>query len=247
MKQEIKCGVIRDLLPLYEDGVASEETTQLVREHLKDCPACQEELRKMRVPVSMPAEKDGELWERYKRRQNQLRRKKNLRITCVLCLLAAAVVFCLCYTLIPRSWDQVSGMTEPNRVMGTYTHTTFQSGSPELDIWWLNNTSGAAVTGIVMDVLNGATYRAELGNLLSYIPFLPQNISVSMEGLEGSIVLDLVKDNTTVANVILYKVGKDCEVHVDVWDQTYDTFTYHTDREIFDQIAAIICEYGEEQ
>ena len=62
MKHEIKCGVIHDLLPLYEDGVASEETTQLVREHLKDCPACQEELRKMRVPVSMPAEKDGELW-----------------------------------------------------------------------------------------------------------------------------------------------------------------------------------------
>ena len=245
MKYEVECGVIHDLLPLYEDGAASEETTQLVREHLKDCPVCRKELQKMRVPISMPAEKDGELWERYKRRQNQLRRKKNIRTVCVLFLLAAVVVFCLCYTFIPRNWDWVSGVTEPDRVGGTYTYTTFQSGSPELDIWWLNNASGATLTNVVMDVLNDATYRAELGNLLSYIPFLPQDTSV--EGLEGSIVLDLVKDNVTVANVILYNVGKDCEVHVDVWDQPYGTFSYHTDREIFDQIAAIICEYGEKQ
>lgn len=245
MKHEAECGVIRDLLPLYEDGAASEETTQLVREHIKDCPACREELRKMRVPVSIPAKEDGELWERYKRRQDQLRRKKNIRIACVLSLVAAAVVFCLCYTLIPRSWDRVSGVTEPDRVRGTYTHTTFQSGSPEFDIWWLNNASGVALTSTVTDVLDSATYRAELGNLLSYIPFLPQNTSV--KALEGSIVLDFVKDNETFTNVILYNMGKDCEVHVDVWNQPYGTFIYHADREIFDQIAAIICEYGEKQ
>ena len=245
MKHEVECGVIRDLLPLYEDGAASEETTQLVREHIKGCPACREELRKMRVPVSIPAKENGELWERYKRRQDQLRRKKNIRIACVLSLVAAAVVFCLYYTLIPRSWDRVSGVTEPDRVGGTYTYTTFQSGSPELDIWWLNNASGVALTSTVTDVLDSATYRAELGNLLSYIPFLPQNTSV--KAFEGSIVLDLVKDNETFTNVILYNMGRDCEVHVDVWNQPYGTFIYHTDREIFDQIAAIICEYREKQ
>ena len=245
MKHEVECGVIRDLLPLYEDGAASEETTQLVREHIKGCPACREELRKMRVPVSIPAKENGELWERYKRRQDQLRRKKNIRIACVLSLVAAAVVFCLYYTLIPRSWDRVSGVTEPDRVRGTYTHTTFQSGSPEFDIWWLNNASGVALTSTVTDVLDSATYRAELGNLLSYIPFLPQNTSV--KAFEGSIVLDLVKDNETFTNVILYNMGRDCEVHVDVWNQPYGTFIYHTDREIFDQIAAIICEYREKQ
>lgn len=245
MKHEVECGVIRDLLPLYEDGAASEETTQLVREHIKDCPACREELRKMRVPVSMPAEEDRELWERYKRRQDQLRRKKNIRIACVLSLLAAGIMFCLCYVLIPRSWDQVSGVTEPERVMGTYTHTTFQSGSPGFEFWWLDNASGATVTGAVMDVLDAAAYRAELSNLLSHIPFLPQDTSVA--GLEGSIILDFVKDNETFANVILYNMGRDCEVHVDVWNQPYGTFIYHTDREMFDRIAAIICEYGEKQ
>ena len=35
---KIPCGVIRDLLPLYVEDLASEETKQLLDEHLADCP-----------------------------------------------------------------------------------------------------------------------------------------------------------------------------------------------------------------
>ena len=31
------CNVIRDLLPLYHDGVCSPESRQLVEEHLEKC------------------------------------------------------------------------------------------------------------------------------------------------------------------------------------------------------------------
>lgn len=34
------CEVVKDLLPLYEDGVLSEETEKLVREHLAACQSC---------------------------------------------------------------------------------------------------------------------------------------------------------------------------------------------------------------
>ncbi len=37
----MKCNVIKDLLPLYVDDCCSEESSQLVREHLKECAACQ--------------------------------------------------------------------------------------------------------------------------------------------------------------------------------------------------------------
>jgi predicted anti-sigma-YlaC factor YlaD len=36
----IPCNVIKDLLLLYENGEASEETKNLVEEHLKDCDEC---------------------------------------------------------------------------------------------------------------------------------------------------------------------------------------------------------------
>lgn len=42
---DISCAVIRDLLPLYHDGVCSEDSCRLVEEHLQNCPACAAELR----------------------------------------------------------------------------------------------------------------------------------------------------------------------------------------------------------
>jgi hypothetical protein len=45
---KIDCSVIRDLLPLYADDVCSPASRQLVEEHLPDCPACADVLRRLR-------------------------------------------------------------------------------------------------------------------------------------------------------------------------------------------------------
>ena len=41
----IKCEVIRDLLPLYVEGVVSEESRALIEEHLSECADCSEYLK----------------------------------------------------------------------------------------------------------------------------------------------------------------------------------------------------------
>ena len=43
---DISCEIVRDLLPLYHDGVCSPESRAAVEEHLKNCPACRAELEK---------------------------------------------------------------------------------------------------------------------------------------------------------------------------------------------------------
>ena len=46
---KITCNIIEDLLPLYVDDMVSEDSRQLVEEHLKMCPACrkmQEEMQR---------------------------------------------------------------------------------------------------------------------------------------------------------------------------------------------------------
>ena len=40
----MNCDIVRDLLPLYEDGLCSEESRKAVEEHLKTCEACREAL-----------------------------------------------------------------------------------------------------------------------------------------------------------------------------------------------------------
>ncbi|MBP3479185.1 MAG: zf-HC2 domain-containing protein, partial [Oscillospiraceae bacterium] len=37
---KISCKVIEDMLPIYYDGVCSNESAALVEEHLRDCTDC---------------------------------------------------------------------------------------------------------------------------------------------------------------------------------------------------------------
>ena len=46
---KLDCEVIRDLLPLYAEHIASPASTALVEEHLESCEACREELRQMQM------------------------------------------------------------------------------------------------------------------------------------------------------------------------------------------------------
>ena len=48
------CNIIRDLLPLYHDGVCSEESRQAVEEHLQSCESCRLVLEEMTAPLPEP-------------------------------------------------------------------------------------------------------------------------------------------------------------------------------------------------
>lgn len=49
--KEIKCDIIRDLLPSYSDKISSESTNELVNEHLKNCKECREILKNMNKEI----------------------------------------------------------------------------------------------------------------------------------------------------------------------------------------------------
>ena len=44
MKNEINCEIIKDLLPLYVDKLVSEETKNIVEEHIEECDNCKSTL-----------------------------------------------------------------------------------------------------------------------------------------------------------------------------------------------------------
>ena len=45
---KLECDVIRDLLPLYAEKLASPASSALVEQHLAACPACRAELERMK-------------------------------------------------------------------------------------------------------------------------------------------------------------------------------------------------------
>lgn len=84
---KLDCDVIRDLLPLYAEKLASPASSALVEQHLAACPACRAELEQMEkpVPVQPELQPDAPLLGIRKTLQ-----KKSIRIA------AAAVLTVLC-------------------------------------------------------------------------------------------------------------------------------------------------------
>lgn len=48
---KISCEIIKDLLPLYNDGVCSEESKAVIEEHLSHCDICKAALSAMKEDV----------------------------------------------------------------------------------------------------------------------------------------------------------------------------------------------------
>ena len=51
---KINCNIIRDILPLYVDGVVSADTSALVEEHMTECEDCRQEAERMKAHMSLP-------------------------------------------------------------------------------------------------------------------------------------------------------------------------------------------------
>ncbi len=58
---EINCAIIKDILPLYIDGVVSDETKALIEEHLSNCNICKRELELLKQPTIIPDNIDAKL------------------------------------------------------------------------------------------------------------------------------------------------------------------------------------------
>lgn len=94
--KEIKCTIIQDLLPLYVDDIVSNDTKELIEQHLKTCQTCQKEYQQMTETLYIPIENKVTLFEKINKKWQ---RKKIILIggsiltTLLLCLAVFSYVF----------------------------------------------------------------------------------------------------------------------------------------------------------
>ena len=53
--EKISCSIAKDLLPLYIEGILSEETAQVVELHLQTCENCKKDFEIMRQDFVFPS------------------------------------------------------------------------------------------------------------------------------------------------------------------------------------------------
>lgn len=109
---KISCEIIEDLLPLYADGICSEESRKLVVGHIAECGKCRSKLEAMtaEIPKSsddIPEMKNGNVFKKYHR--------SYVRLAVITLLLCAAViipaVFCSVLTINEESNQGMSWST----------------------------------------------------------------------------------------------------------------------------------------
>ena len=97
MKNE--CNIIRDLLPLYVENMASSDTAAFVEEHLSACAECREECDRMREPEASPANTDTVPLVKLKQK---MRKKKIQTIICTAILVLALLISTLAVLNAPE-------------------------------------------------------------------------------------------------------------------------------------------------
>ena len=108
---KLDCEVIRDLLPLYAEHIASPASTALVEKHLESCEACRAELRQMQLPVPVQPEPqpDAPLKGIRKTLQKKSIRTVAAAVLAVLC--AVALVFWMGTARAPATAEQAQFWT----------------------------------------------------------------------------------------------------------------------------------------
>lgn len=99
---KISCDVIQDLLPLYVENLASEDSRKMVEEHIRECPKCKKQLEKMTSGINIAIDTDiGPL----RKIEFALQRKKILTI--IFAVLATFVILTVAfaYVLSPRYFN----------------------------------------------------------------------------------------------------------------------------------------------
>ena len=84
MKNDLSCGVVRDLLPSYVENLLGKESQEAVERHLENCPECRAEQEAMASPPE--AEETAKEVDYLKRVKKGTARKMILAVVCTILL-----------------------------------------------------------------------------------------------------------------------------------------------------------------
>ena len=123
MKNDLSCEVVRDLLPSYLDGVASDASKDAVERHMEECPDCRETLRRMKEPeeTALTEEKEIDYLKKVRRQSS----RKVTTIVSLVVLLALAVTLGIMYKGVPANPGSLAAVVTVRdktvRLTGTFS------------------------------------------------------------------------------------------------------------------------------
>ena len=110
MKNDLTCGVVRDLLPSYVEGLTSQETNVAVERHLADCQDCARLRADLTGETADPAEESKEV-DYLKKVKRRGRRRVVMAVAVTVLVLALGIATKLFLIGAPASRESLSWTT----------------------------------------------------------------------------------------------------------------------------------------
>lgn len=107
-----KCSIVKDLLPLYVDGVCSEESHRLITEHLKECKACRDELDMLSFDFKISSADEKEAVKKFKKKTERRVTVKAISVILALAVAVFGVVNAVWYVKYARPMNRAISLYE---------------------------------------------------------------------------------------------------------------------------------------
>lgn len=111
MMKNNDCKIVSDLLPLYIDGVVSDETKKFVEKHLNECEDCKKEYKKMSEKLVVPTneevnKKDAEIIKGIKKKFKNKKFRGALFSTLITLVVLVSIFLYVSLHQIPISYSE---------------------------------------------------------------------------------------------------------------------------------------------
>lgn len=121
--EKISCSIVKDLLPLYIEGILSEETAQAVQLHLQTCENCKKDFEIMRQDFVFPSA--PKIQEENEKILKELKRQLKIKrmLTAVVAVFVTVAVVISGYLVYTNVGAVYNFFTEDNTVILRDIHT----------------------------------------------------------------------------------------------------------------------------
>ena len=164
-KYDLPCNVIIDLLPLYNEGGCSEESRQIVEEHLQNCENCRELCGNIPIPVKedSPKPSESETFRKIIRKLKKSRYSKLISTVLFVFLVGLTILTRACYYTSYLPYKRLAKNLSPADRFGHL----FSDYSGMQERYWLhiampnylNFHGGNAAVNLRSDFVSAPTYN----------------------------------------------------------------------------------------
>ena len=114
----LPCKIVEDMLPIYYDGVCSDESAKLIEKHLENCPQCSRLLSDLHTEIEI-SEKPVDDLKPLVRIQKKWKKSKRVYLRTGICVTLAVLVLVMTvfsgiwYFSLGKYWYQLTEVMDP--------------------------------------------------------------------------------------------------------------------------------------